>query len=284
MMGGILIDLFLAVLVGVSEAQQKPVIVEVQGKKIHYDEVEVKRSKIEEGLRARNGHVADEAEIRRRKLEAEKRVLVRRILQIVRADKYKELGISASNEEVQAEVARLTASIKPKDLQKSDAEVAALVSALREALQNPDKEREIYERAVSKNMPYSAWKYHREKLNTKEKIDSLATVKPSVAVYDPNTYGQEKLAENVMHRKLEERLAKEIKIEDYELESALAAVFGAEARISTIAADQVDIVRSQLIKKKRSERVKAFWEAANENVEINILDKNYEVTPSDLNR
>lgn len=251
------------------------IVVVVNGREIKYREIDRREYTLSiyemKNERLPKGYKLNEAI-----LKNEKEALVGIIHDIVKKQKLVELGIKVSEEEIDKEIQNILSKISPEEIQKANRKMLALTKALEEALENPNKEKEIYGKSLSTLMSYEEWKTYRTQINNMAKLDLLKKEFPITIEKEKQKIHRQDMKSLLLDRKLGQYITKNVSVTDEELKKFIQE----EKHIKIKNEDQYkklkDVFRGELSERKKREKLSEWWQSVYEEAHIEIKDPRFE--------
>ncbi|MHB8881975.1 MAG: SurA N-terminal domain-containing protein [Thermodesulfovibrionales bacterium] len=198
--------------VSLAQSGERKVIAVVDGVPITEDNISVDKEKVLRKFKEKNNRQPEKNELSTIIAEAEQNKLVRFARNIIRERSFKELGITVTDGEVRAAIEKMEPLLKERQeevLHKERTHNLKIVNALRDALNSPQREREIYELKLKDKMSYETWQGLRRQFHTIEKIDSFEKVVPG-NIEDLYRMRSESMKELILDEKLDKMISKDV--------------------------------------------------------------------------
>ncbi|MHC4648015.1 MAG: hypothetical protein ACYTBJ_21355 [Planctomycetota bacterium] len=205
----------------------------------------------------------------------EKRKLVGRIRKVIFNKRTGELGLTASEEEINARVEQI---FRDAGLTEEKAvEVRESLQLVREALmlwqQNPSESDVIYsEKLRDCGISKGQWRLFQACYGTPEKLKRLVAPKD---LADMKTQSRESSKRDVLHKKLEDFIVRDISVEPAEIEKAYERKYeGIEKK--PLLKEVWDQLSTELLLKKKQRAVELWWKEQYRQVKVEIKDPRFE--------
>ena len=252
---------------GIPELPGKTPVATVNGTVIPFDAIKVDPNELTLFQPAMKEDI-----LMRRVKERELQKLAARIHIIVADQKLRDMGITASDEEVRA---RVDASFRTVGW-TSDANIApmrkqwdALRTALAKVIADPNAADDLYREylqpvGVSKDQ----WRALRFSYGTPEKFKKL---KFPANLEEMKANSIQSAKGDVLHEKLDERITANVKVSDEDVRSAYQKEYGGSSNAPPF--DEVkDRIRAKLLQAKQNEEKARWWREQYKSADIEIKD------------
>lgn len=264
--------------------QAKPprVLAIVEGKEITHEVVAVKPEEIRAQYRTEGRESPQDKDLRGIVLQQQKGRLKRQIQAALKEKRLQELGITASDAEVEEERKKVMGGISSQDIDKSNSRLRALFTALELAAKDPSKEREIYQQKVADQMPYSAWTEHRKKLDTLEKVKDYKARLPMTREHHQSILSIEQLRAIIKSRKLDAEITKDVLLNDREFRDYLIRERGMTVSDETEYKELKKRLGQEFLRMRKESVMQSWWKSTYRRASIKILDAEYKDVLGDL--
>lgn len=249
-------------------------VAEVAGQEILYQQIKVNPLNVVGFFEQKNNRKPTEQELSQLIKEKEKRKLIAEIQKIIREKAVNELGITISDSELDKEYELSIGRYQNQSAINSENKMMSkLVSALKERLEHPEREKEIYDKELSSLMRYEVWDSYKNRFKTKNDIEKLAESIPIVAndLKKSEKYSKEMLRELIVDRKIEEIVTKDVSASEGEAKQYYISHGGNGKDFL----EEKDEVVKELLNNKKQIKLSEWWQEQYKKAKIEIRDDRF---------
>jgi len=253
----------------------------VNGYPVVAEEIEVDRQKIASAMRKALDREPSDEELLDSVKNVQRRLIRERLARQIRAAAIEENGIEVKDEEVRSAVLKAFPKLaeEPQAVLENEIKLGkARAAALREAVAEPEREREIYEQHLKDLRDYRLWQaelQHYQKFP--EKIDEIESNLPE-SVDDIIERYMQIFKPQLINQKLMTQVIGEISISDEELSEGYEAVVKkaeGEGKEPPEFEDVKPLLHAQILAVKQQRAYTAWLNAQIAELEIEVKDENF---------